>query len=236
MSRGCAERSTCARRCDVPLTSAERAVLDKIDEDHLVELARSLLRAKGQNPPGEEAAMVALLAGAAAELGLDVCEVPVQPGRNNMRATLAGGAGPGLLMLGHTDVVPVGEGWTKDPFGGVIENGRIYGRGASDMKGGLAASLSAMAALRGTELTGPVELAALVDEEETGIGIRAYVLGACAIIPGLRHRGAHRPADHHRRARRLLPTGRCPRNRRSRRQSRRRRERDIRCGRGRGRD
>ena len=180
MSRGCAERSTCARRCDVPLTSAERAVLDKIDEDHLVELARSLLRAKGQNPPGEEAAMVALLAGAAAELGLDVCEVPVQPGRNNLRMTLAGGAGPGLLMLGHTDVVPVGEGWTKDPFGGVIENGRIYGRGASDMKGGLAASLSAMAALRGTELTGPVELAALVDEEETGIGIRAYVNSAPA--------------------------------------------------------
>ena len=179
MSRGCAERSTCARRCDVPLTSAELAVLDKIDEDHLVELALSLLRAKGQNPPGEEAAMVALLAGTAAELGLDVCEVPVQPGRNNLRMTLAGGAGPGLLMLGHTDVVPVGEGWTKDPFGGVIENGRIYGRGASDMKGGLAASLSAMAALRGTELTGPVELAALVDEEETGIG-RAYVNSALA--------------------------------------------------------
>ncbi len=159
----------------MPLTAAERAVLDKIDADQLVELTQSLLRANGQNPPGEEAATVAVLAGAAAELGLDFCEMPVQPSRNNLRVTLAGGAGPGLLLLGHTDVVPVGEGWARDPFGGVVEDGRIYGRGASDMKGGLAAALSAMAALRGTELSGPVDLAALVDEEETGNGIRAYV-------------------------------------------------------------
>lgn len=157
------------------VSAADRAVLDKIDEAALVELTRSLLRATGQNPPGEEAATVAALGAAAAELGLDVCETTVRPGRNNLRITLAGGPGPGLLLLGHTDVVPVGEGWTKDPFGGAVENGRIYGRGASDMKGGLAASLAAMAALRGAGLSGPVELAALVDEEETGAGIRAYV-------------------------------------------------------------
>jgi acetylornithine deacetylase/succinyl-diaminopimelate desuccinylase-like protein len=159
----------------VSVSAADRAVLDKIDEAALVELTRSLLRATGQNPPGEEAATVAALGAAAAELGLDVCETTVRPGRNNLRITLAGGPGPGLLLLGHTDVVPVGEGWTKDPFGGAVENGRIYGRGASDMKGGLAASLAAMAALRGAGLSGPVELAALVDEEETGAGIRAYV-------------------------------------------------------------
>lgn len=162
----------------MPLTTAERVVLDKIDADHLVELTRSLLRADGQNPPGEEAATVAVLAAAAAELGLDVCEAPVQPSRNNLRITLTGGSGAGLLLLGHTDVVPVGDGWTRDPFGGAIEDGRIYGRGASDMKGGLAASLSAMAALRGAGLSGPVELAALIDEEETGIGIGAYVESA----------------------------------------------------------
>jgi acetylornithine deacetylase/succinyl-diaminopimelate desuccinylase-like protein len=162
----------------VPLTTAERVVLDKIDADHLVELTRSLLRADGQNPPGEEAATVAVLAAAAAELGLDVCEAPVQPSRNNLRITLTGDSGAGLLLLGHTDVVPVGDGWTRDPFGGAIEDGRMYGRGASDMKGGLAASLSAMAALRGAGLSGPVELAALIDEEETGIGIGAYVESA----------------------------------------------------------
>jgi acetylornithine deacetylase len=159
----------------VPVSAAERAVLDKIDEDHLIEVTRSLVRAGGQNPPGEEAATVAVLADAAAGLGLDVCTVPVEPGRDNLRVTLSYGSGPGLLVLGHTDVVPVGDGWTKDPFEGVLAGGRIYGRGTSDMKGGLAAALSAMAALRGTDLRGPVELAALVDEEENGIGIRAYV-------------------------------------------------------------
>jgi acetylornithine deacetylase/succinyl-diaminopimelate desuccinylase-like protein len=166
------------------VSAAEQAVLDKIDERLLVKLTRTLLRATGQNPPGEEAATVAALGAAAAELGLQVAETPVQPGRSNLRITLDGGPGPGLLLLGHTDVVPVGEGWTKDPFGGAVEDGRLYGRGASDMKGGLAAALTAMATLRGTGLSGPVELAALVDEEETGAGIRAYVESVKALFLG----------------------------------------------------
>jgi acetylornithine deacetylase/succinyl-diaminopimelate desuccinylase-like protein len=159
----------------VGVSAAEQAVLDRIDEVWLVELTTSLVRAAGQNPPGEEAATVHVLSAAAAGLGLDVVETAVERGRNNVRVTLNGGGGPGLLLLGHTDVVPVGDGWTTDPFGGVVRDGRIYGRGASDMKGGLAASLAALAALRGVGLSGPVELAALVDEEETGKGIREYV-------------------------------------------------------------
>jgi acetylornithine deacetylase/succinyl-diaminopimelate desuccinylase-like protein len=162
------------------VSAAEQAVLDRIDEDWLVELTTSLVRAAGQNPPGEEAATVAVLSAAATELGLDVVETAVEPGRNNVRITLEGDGGPGLLLLGHTDVVPVGDGWTTDPFGGEVHDGRIYGRGASDMKGGLAASLAALAALRGVGLSGPVELAALVDEEETGKGIRAFV----SSVPG----------------------------------------------------
>ncbi len=157
------------------ISAAEQAVLDRIDERWLVGLTQSLLRATGQNPPGGEAATVAVLSSAAAELGLEVLETPVEPGRNNLTITLPGGDEPGLLLLGHTDVVPVGDGWTTDPYGGQLVDGRIYGRGASDMKGGLAASLAAMAALRGAGLSRRVELAALVDEEETGKGIRAYV-------------------------------------------------------------
>ncbi|WP_328521916.1 M20 family metallopeptidase [Kribbella sp. NBC_00359] len=172
------------------VTSAEQAVLDRIDEDLLVRVTTELLRARGQNPPGEEAATAAVLAAAARELGLLVVTTPVEPGRDNLTITLAGdnraenngagsngasGNGPGVLLLGHTDVVPVGDGWTTDPFGGEVRDGRIYGRGASDMKGGLAAAMVALAALRGTRLSGPVELAAVMDEEETGKGIRAYV-------------------------------------------------------------
>jgi len=159
----------------VTISAAEQAVLDRIDATRLVELTQSLLRAPGQNPPGDEAATVAALSNAAVELGLDVVETQVERGRNNLSITLAGGNDPGLLLLGHTDVVPVGDGWTQDPFGGSVDGGRIYGRGASDMKGGLAAALTAMSVLRDVGLTGPVELAALMDEEETGKGIRSYV-------------------------------------------------------------
>ncbi|TCC23774.1 M20 family metallopeptidase [Kribbella speibonae] len=157
------------------LTPAEQKVLDRIDEDLLVRIAQDLVRAPGQNPPGEEAATVAALTAAGRDLGLDVRTSPVEPGRDNVSITLAGGNDPGLLLLGHTDVVPVGDGWTVDPYGGLLRDGRIYGRGASDMKGGLAAALGALAALRDTELSGPVELVAVVDEEETGKGIRAYI-------------------------------------------------------------
>ncbi|GAA0958674.1 M20 family metallopeptidase [Kribbella koreensis] len=157
------------------ITPAEQAVLDRVDEQLLVRITQNLLRAPGQNPPGEEAATVSALSAAAIELDLDVVATRVEPGRDNLTITLAGGNGPGLLLLGHTDVVPIGDGWTRDPFGGELLDGRIYGRGASDMKGGLAAALAALAALRGVELSGPVELAALMDEEETGKGIRAYV-------------------------------------------------------------
>jgi acetylornithine deacetylase/succinyl-diaminopimelate desuccinylase-like protein len=168
----------------VSVSPPEQAVVDKVDETALVALTTSLLQAPGQNPPGEEAATVAVLGAAAVELGLDVCQTPVRPGRNNVRVTLAGGGGPGVLLLGHSDVVPVGEGWTTNPFGGAVERGRIFGRGASDMKGGLAAALSAMAALRSAGLSGPVELAALVDEEATGAGIRAYVESAARPFVG----------------------------------------------------
>ena len=92
------------------LTPAEQKVLDRIDEDLLVRVTQDLVRAHGQNPPGEEAATTAVLAAAARELGLDVQLSPVEPGRDNLTITLAGGNNPGLLLLGHTDVVPVGDG------------------------------------------------------------------------------------------------------------------------------
>ncbi len=152
-------------------------MLDLISAEDVVELTRALVRAPGENPPGEEAATAAVLAEACADRGLDCALTQVEPERPNLSATLAGGDGRGLLLLGHTDVVPAGEGWTVDPCGGRVEGGRLFGRGAADMKGGLAACVVAMAALRAAdvELTGPVELVAVVDEEETGKGVRHHV-------------------------------------------------------------
>jgi len=159
------------------LTREERRVLDLIDTDDLVQVAQRLVRAPGQNPPGEEAATAAVLEEVCRERRLAVEVSEVAPGRPNLRAILPGGSDPGLLLLGHTDVVPVGEGWTVEPFGALVRGGRLHGRGSTDMKGGLAACVAAMDALRRAtlHLAGPVEFAALVDEEEHGLGIRQYV-------------------------------------------------------------
>lgn len=162
------------------LTPAEALLVESVDVDAMVELARGLIAAGGENPGGSEGATVDVLAIAAERLGFEVRLDHVAADRPNLTATLAvntappGGAG-GILFLGHSDVVPAGPGWSREPFTPAIEDGRLYGRGATDMKGGLAAVLAAMAALRacGAPRTGPVTLVCTVDEEDLGLGIRA---------------------------------------------------------------
>lgn len=161
-----------------PAVSArEQEVLDVIEPDAVVRTTRRLIQAPGENPPGQEKATAEVLIEVAQECGLDVESWDVEPGRPNVEVSLPGGSGPGLLVLGHTDVVPVGEGWTHRPFGGELIEGRLYGRGSTDMLGGLASALVAMGALRHADvrLSGSVLLAALVDEEHNGIGVREWI-------------------------------------------------------------
>ena len=173
-----------------PLTGAELQLCDDIDAGLIERLTRALVEAPSENPGGSEAAAAAVLAGAAADLGLVAETDEVAPGRPNVTATWLPDAatGPGLMFLGHSDVVPAGPNWTGDPYRvrrTVDETGRtlLVGRGTTDMKGGLAAVLAAMSALRrrGVPLTGPVRLVCTVDEEEHGAGVRRFVT---------------RPADH----------------------------------------
>lgn len=160
------------------LTATEQAVLDAVDLDRIIGLAARLIGAGGENPGDTEAATVAVLEAAARELGLDIAIQPAAPDRPNILVTLmpAGPAAdaPGLMFLGHSDVVPAGPGWSRQPFEAAVDDGRLYGRGATDMKGGLAAVLGAMAALRQSDapLSGPVTLVCTVDEEDLGLGIR----------------------------------------------------------------
>ena len=96
-------------------------------------------------------------------------------------------ARPGLLLLGHTDVVPVGDGWTVDPFGGesCATDGSTAGA-RTDMKGGLAACVVAMTALRAGR-RGPLRTGRAgrpVDEEEHGLGIRRFVAENGRGVPG----------------------------------------------------
>jgi succinyl-diaminopimelate desuccinylase len=166
-----------------PLTALEAEVLSLIDESAAVELTSALIAAGGENPGGTEQETVAVLARACAARGFEVSTTEVAPGRPNLVATLPGSATggnagkpvPGVMFLGHSDVVPAGDGWSRPPFVPVREGDRLYGRGATDMKGGLAAVVLAMAALReaGAGLEGPVQLVCTVDEEDLGTGIRA---------------------------------------------------------------
>ncbi|WP_055474440.1 M20 family metallopeptidase [Gordonia sp. HS-NH1] len=168
------------------LTAAESAVLGFIDEAAITSLTSALVEASSENPGGTESAAVAVLENACRTLGFDVTTHEVSPGRPNLVATVRAGTAPGLMFLGHSDVVPAGPNWSADPYTVRIRDGRIYGRGATDMKGGLAAVVAAMNALcrageAGIELSGPVRLVCTVDEEEHGTGVRDFV---------------GRPADH----------------------------------------
>jgi succinyl-diaminopimelate desuccinylase len=95
----------------------------------------------------------------------------------NVVGSRRGGPGPVVHLNGHFDVVPPGAGWTVDPFGGIVREGRIHGRGVCDMKAGIAAALFAVEAIHraGVTLPGTVEVSGTVDEESGGFAGVAYL-------------------------------------------------------------
>lgn len=161
------------------MNDLEQQVLDGIDSDEIVALASALIDAGGENPGGTEQSVARVLIEQCRQLGFDVEIDEVADGRPNVVVSVGGVDSPGILFVGHSDVVPAGGGWTTDPFGALVQDGRLFGRGACDMKGGLAAVVMAMAALKRAGAVGsaPISLACLVDEEDTGLGIRAFVRG-----------------------------------------------------------
>ena len=159
------------------LTSA----LARVDPDELVALTRDLIRIPSVVRPGDPASTEAAVAAHVEQWlrreGFDVEIQPVEPGRPNVVAVLGDrAAGPTLLLEGHTDVVTEGDPaqWSHPPFGADLLDGRIYGRGAADMKSGLAAAMIAAAALKrsGARLHGRLVVGALVDEEGDMLGAR----------------------------------------------------------------
>lgn len=160
--------------------------------DELVELVRELVACRSENPrllvePEEreagragEAACQDAVAARLAELGMAVDRFEALPRRENVAGTLTGaGGGRSLILNGHVDVVPAGPAaaWPHDPWAGEIVDGRIWGRGSCDMKGGLAAGIGALWALRdaGIRLRGDVVFQAVVDEEAGGPGTIAAI-------------------------------------------------------------
>jgi succinyl-diaminopimelate desuccinylase len=162
-----------------------RAVEDL--EDELVEFSADLIRIPTVNPPGVDYRPCAELIGRRLQqfgfeveeyVAEDCAEHSAAHPRVNVVGLLQGASERPLLHInGHFDVVPVGHGWTLDPFGGQVRNGRLYGRGSADMKAGLACGMYAAEALRraGVTLEGSVEVSGTVDEESGGFAGVAHL-------------------------------------------------------------
>lgn len=145
----------------------------------VTELLQGLIRVDTTNPPGNETAAAGLLRAYLEESGV-ACELYAKvPERANLVARIPGtGGGPTLLFLSHTDVVLADASeWSMDPFGGELRDGEVWGRGALDMKGQVAASAVAIASLarEGFQPAGDLIFAATADEE-VGAGFGAQWL------------------------------------------------------------
>jgi succinyl-diaminopimelate desuccinylase len=131
---------------DVLSLSAHLQAEVEAQRSFLIETTQKLVAVASPNPPGD----VSAVAGIATSLletieGVRIARYETAPGIINLVAVISG-ARPGrrLILSGHLDTFPIGEGqWTVPPLGGLMKEGRIYGRGVSDMKGGIAATLTA---------------------------------------------------------------------------------------------
>jgi len=137
--------------------------------DDLVELALEFLAVNTENPPGDTTELADYIETSLDGLPIDTERVTVDPAKPNLLVTVPGDTDETLLYNGHLDTVPfdVGE-WTRDPLGERVDD-RIYGRGATDMKGPLAAMLFVIHAFAATDTTPPLTLQfAFVSDEEVG--------------------------------------------------------------------
>lgn len=143
-----------------------------VDQQELVSLASDLISIPSVNPPGDLEAITTYVVDFLEAHGISTKTYETEPSWPNIVAHLGNpDDGPTLVLNGHTDVVPANaEQWAWDPFAGTVEDGMIRGRGASDMKGGLAGIIYAMATLAkaDVELSGAVVLAIVPDEESGG--------------------------------------------------------------------
>jgi succinyl-diaminopimelate desuccinylase len=179
------------------ITTAER-VLTATDAlvDEAMRFACDLIRIPTVNPPGACYAECARHIGDALSgfgyaveyhTAVDRPEHSAANPRVNVVATMpGGGAGPTVHLNGHMDVVPPGDGWTIDPFAGLVRDGCIWGRGAADMKAGLAAAVFACEAIRraGVRPRGRIEISGTVDEESGGLAGVGWLAGRGRIASG----------------------------------------------------
>ena len=151
-------------------------ILASLDDTYTLRVLKEMISIP--SVVGHEAALAQYLQAELEALGLQ-CELhEVEPGRPNVYAKLDGdGPGRRLHFNSHTDTVPVVEGWDTDPFTPVEQEGRLYGLGACDMKGGLACILNVIRAFvtSGHSFSGQLSFSGVIDEEGLGKGARAML-------------------------------------------------------------
>jgi succinyl-diaminopimelate desuccinylase len=142
--------------------------------NELVVMAQRLVAAASPNPPGDVTAAAAVAYKLLSSIdGVEVRRFEAAPGIVNLVAIIhSGRPGPRLIFNGHLDTFPIGEdlGWTVPPLGGLVSEGRLYGRGVSDMKGGIAASVLAANVLAAHRemWSGEIVITLAGDEESMG--------------------------------------------------------------------
>jgi acetylornithine deacetylase/succinyl-diaminopimelate desuccinylase-like protein len=159
---------------------------------HPAAILQQLIRFDTTNPPGNEAACIEYIHSLLSEAGIASTAIARDPARPNLVARLAGqGSAPPLLLQGHVDVVTTEhQAWQHPPFEGAIIDGYVWGRGALDMKSGVAMMLSAVirAKVEGARLPGDVILAVLSDEEAGGrCGAKFLVEEHPSLFEGVRY-------------------------------------------------
>ncbi|WP_434663800.1 M20 family metallopeptidase [Klebsiella sp. MISC125] len=155
---------------NIELTAGER--------QELTTLLCRLIKFPSENPPGNEKAVALFIAEVLRAEGIDVDIQEVAADRPNVIARLKGQQpGKRLILNGHSDVVPCGEGWSVDPFAAVIDGDRIIGRGAADMKSGVAAMMFAAILIKRRQyaFNGEIVLLFNVDEERINLGMEHFV-------------------------------------------------------------
>jgi len=157
------------------MPSARETILGWIEEDRtaLIEFLSRFVRVPTPNPPGDTRAGAAFLHAELMAKGLPVAYRTAKPEWPNVVGSFTGSRdGPHLVLNGHIDVFPAGpaQAWTRDPWSGVIENGKVHGRGVVDMKCGTAASVWTYIYLHRLRerLAGRVTLTCVSDEETGG--------------------------------------------------------------------
>jgi acetylornithine deacetylase/succinyl-diaminopimelate desuccinylase family protein len=146
-------------------------------------LLSELIQLDTTNPPGNEKIAADYVAKFCAERGIPFKTYDPGDNRVSLIAEIGSGAGPRLFIPAHTDVVPVGDGWSVPPLGGLVRDGQVWGRGATDDKGPLAGLLAAADYLKTIEgeFKGTLMLGAIADEEHGSAKGLDYLLKECGV-------------------------------------------------------